>query len=147
MIERIMLVMLLTVVAVGGYYALRTLHIRRMRPEVVDTEGQPALLYFRGESCAVCPTQSRVVDQLAEQWHDRLRIERIDAEREPERTAQYRVFSLPTTILVDGHGQVRHVNYGLADAHKLARQITSLNIPRGLVEQVGAQIAETAPTA
>ena len=36
------------------------------------------------------------------------------------------MFSLPTTVLVDGRGQVRHVNYGLTDAHKLGRQLAQL---------------------
>ena len=59
------------------------------------------------------------------QWSD-VTIERIDATRDPETAARYRVFSLPTTVLVDGRGQVRHVNYGLTDAHKLGRQLAQL---------------------
>ena len=86
---------------------------------------KPTLLYFRSDSCAVCPTQGRYVDQLAAQWAD-LTIERIDAERDPDTAARYRVFSLPTTVLIDGRGQVRHVNYGLTDVHKLGRQLARL---------------------
>jgi thioredoxin 1 len=124
-IERLALVLALSVVAVVAYYALRHAHMRRIQP-AVGSAGLPALLYFKGDSCAACPAQGRVVDQLAAQWADRLRVERIDAERNPETAAGYSVFTLPTTILVGGDGRVRHVNYGLTDARKLARQLESL---------------------
>ena len=50
----------------------------------------------------------------------------VDAERDPDTAAHYRVFTLPTTVLLDSRGQVRHVNYGLTDAHKLGRQLAQL---------------------
>ena len=136
MLERLALVLVLAAAGVTVYALLRQLHLRRM--PAVAAAG-PTLLYFRGDSCAVCPTQGRYVDQLAAQWAD-LTIERIDAERDPDTAARYRVFSLPTTVLIDGRGQVRHVNYGLTDAHKLGRQLAQLadsaeNVPQ--IKQIG----------
>lgn len=125
MIERLALVVFLTVAAAGAYHALRALHVRRMRPSAAG-EGVPALLYFRSDSCAVCPTQGRFVDQLATQWDDRVRVEWVDAERDPETASRYNVFTLPTTIWIDGDGRVRQVNYGLTDAGKLGRQAAEL---------------------
>ena len=123
MLERLALVLVLAAAGVAAYALFRQLHMRRMQPAAAA--GRPTLLYFRSDSCAVCPTQGRYVDQLAAQW-DELTIERIDAERDPDTAARYRVFSLPTTVLIDGRGQVQHVNYGLTDAHKLGRQLASL---------------------
>ena len=123
MVERLALVLVLAAAGVAAYALLRQLHMRRMQPGVVAD--RPTLLYFRSDLCAVCPTQGRYVDQLAAQWAD-LTIERIDAERDPDTAARYRVFSLPTTVLIDGRGQVRHVNDGLTDAHKLGRQLARL---------------------
>ena len=122
MLERLALVLVLAAAGVAAYALLRQLHLRRM--PTVAAAG-PTLLYFRADSCAVCPAQGRYVDQLAAQWAD-LTIERIDAERDPDTAARYRVFSLPTTVLIDGRGKVRHVNYGLTDAHKLGRQLAQL---------------------
>jgi thiol-disulfide isomerase/thioredoxin len=123
MLDRLALVLVLAAAGVAAYALFRQLHMRRMQPAAAA--GRPTLLYFRSDSCAVCPTQGRYVDQLAAQW-DELTIERIDAERDPDTAARYRVFSLPTTVLIDGRGQVQHVNYGLTDAHKLGRQLASL---------------------
>lgn len=128
MIERIALVILLSIALVAAYYGLRHWHVRRMRPlHAVATS--PTLLYFRGDHCAVCPTQERAIHQLTTQWAGELHIERIDAEREAETAARYSVFTLPTTIWLDNKGQVRQVNYGLADAGKLERQAAELVKP------------------
>jgi thiol-disulfide isomerase/thioredoxin len=127
MIERVILVLALSAATVAAYYALRSLYLRRM-PPAVEGAGTPALLYFRSDSCAACPAQGRIIDQLAAQWPGRLRVERVDAERDPEMAARYSVFTLPTTVLIDGDGRVRHVNYGLADANKLGRQLVGAGL-------------------
>ncbi len=135
MIERAALLLLFAAAGVAAYYLLRTAHMRRMTAafqvgpagEPAAAGGVPTLLYFRADSCAVCPTQSRYLDQVAESWGGRVAIQRIDAERETELASRYAVFSLPTTILVDAAGQVRQVNYGLTDAGKLSRQLETLS--------------------
>jgi thiol-disulfide isomerase/thioredoxin len=138
MLDRLALVLVLAAAGLAAYALLRQLHMRRMAP--ATAAGRPTLLYFRSDSCAVCPAQGRYVDQLAAQWAD-LTIERIDAERNPDTAARYRVFSLPTTVLIDGRGQVRHVNYGLTDAHKLGRQLAQLEEKKPQITQI-SQISE-----
>ncbi len=125
MIERVVLLLTLSLATVAVYYLLRAAHVRRM-PPAASPVAQPALLYFRADSCAVCPAQGRIIDQVARHWDDRVRVETIDAALEPETAARYRVFTLPTTILRDSDGRVRHINYGLADERKLARQLAEL---------------------
>lgn len=125
MLERILLVIALSAALAAGFYVLRYWHVRRM-PPVHAGVTSPTLLYFRGDHCAICPTQERIIDQLRAAWEGDLPVERIDAERDPETAARYNVFSLPTTIWLDGEGHVRKVNYGLADAAKLGRQASEL---------------------
>jgi thioredoxin-like negative regulator of GroEL len=124
-IERLAVLLVLSLAAAGAYYALRALHTSRIQPHTPEGD-LPALLYFRGDSCTVCPAQGRAIDQLAAEWAGRLRVERIDAEREPGTAARYGVFTLPTTIWLDGRGHVRQINYGLARADKLSRQLAAL---------------------
>ena len=133
MLERLALVLVLAAAGVAAYALLRQLHMRRMQPAAVA--GRPTLLYFRSDTCAVCPTQGRFVDELAGQSGD-VTIERVDAERDPDTAARYRVFTLPTTVLLDGRGQVRHVNYGLTDAHKLGRQLAQLEKESPQITQI-----------
>ena len=125
MLERLILVILVGAAFVFAFYGLRYWHVRRMRP-VHAGATSPTLLYFRGDHCAVCPAQARAIEQFVARQTNDLRIETIDAERDPETAARYNVFTLPTTIWLDGDGRIRHVNYGLTDASKLDRQLTSL---------------------
>ena len=94
-----------------------------MAPE--DPLGRPSLLYFRSDSCAPCQTQANYLKNLEEEYDGQLIIRKIDVELEPEVAARYRVITLPTTLIVDADGQVRHINYGLTDTTKLARQLES----------------------
>jgi thioredoxin-like negative regulator of GroEL len=127
MVERLFVVLLLSVVAVGVFQGARLAHLRRIRRSAGGNGRElPTLLYFHSDNCAACPTQGRMLDQLLTTWNGRLAIEYIDAERKPEEANRYAVFSLPTTILIDTTGQVRQVNYGLTNAAKLERQLATL---------------------
>jgi thioredoxin-like negative regulator of GroEL len=117
--------LLLVLLGSGAYLLLSRRHGRLVSRQTVPT-GQPALLYFRSDYCAACGAQSRFVAELEQRLAGRLLVERIDAEVEMEKAARFGVFTLPTTMVLDHAGAVRHVNYGLADAAKLARQVESI---------------------
>ena len=52
----------------------------------------------------------------------------MDADVDQAKAERYGVFTLPTTLIVDPMGTVRHVNYGLADTRKLASQLRTLEL-------------------
>ncbi|HRQ39222.1 MAG TPA: thioredoxin family protein [Chloroflexota bacterium] len=126
MIERLIFTLLLIAAVTAVYYLLKRQHLRQMG--AIQTSGLPTILYFGSASCAVCPAQARYLEQVEGEWHGRVAIQKIDAELEPEKASQYRVFTLPTTILVDAFGQVREINYGLTNSHKLSKQVASLQV-------------------
>jgi hypothetical protein len=53
----------------------------------------------------------------------RLSVQEVNADVEGNEAARYGVFTLPTTLIVDREGQVRHINYGLTPAVKLTQQL------------------------
>lgn len=126
MIERLLLTILIAAVALGTYLLMQAWHKQRIGRVSAVANPLPLLLYFRGESCAACPTQSRFVEQVAQQFSSRLQIKTIDAEQEPEVAAAYGIFSLPTTIVMDTSGAVKHINYGLTYPQKLAQQLEKI---------------------
>ena len=129
MIERLIFTLILVLVATAVYLAFKRRHRQKIGP--VSAAGLPTILYFGSDHCAACPTQAHYLAQLDGEWHGRVVIQKIDAEREPEKASQYRIFTLPTTILVDAVGQVREINYGLTNSHKLNKQVASLQLANG----------------
>jgi thiol-disulfide isomerase/thioredoxin len=125
MLERLLLALALVLTGIAAYTIFRFWHLRRAGRAVVAA-GKPVLLYFRSDACAPCVAQARYVDQLRVQFGDRILIEKVDADVEQAKAERYGVFTLPTTLIVDAAGHVKHANYGLADTRKLTNQLLAV---------------------
>jgi hypothetical protein len=119
--DALVLVAVLMAVAVG-WMRIRALTARG------GVVGQPAgraheayILYFSGDGCTICRTHQEPALRTLEG----VQVQKVDALAEPELARRYRVYTLPTTVVVDSDGRVRHVNYGFASAERLRRQIES----------------------
>jgi thiol-disulfide isomerase/thioredoxin len=104
--------------------------------------GVPAILYFTTPDCAPCRTvQGPAVEELRKQFGERLQIFKVDASEKTELANHWGVLSVPTTFIVDAHGQPRHVNNGVTSAAKLRQQLrefAGLAEPNDLTTQVVA---------
>jgi thioredoxin-like negative regulator of GroEL len=128
MLDRLLLTGLLIVGGILLFWVLRGWHMRRAGAahRAVAVHGRPALLYFRSDSCAPCVAQWHYVQQVLTQFDGKVAVEKIDADVEHEQAARYGIFTLPTTLIIDGAGIVRHINYGLTDARKLCEQLETV---------------------
>jgi thioredoxin 1 len=130
MLERLLLSLAIVFLVAVLLLGLRAIHLRRVARLMAGgpaAERRPTILYFRSDSCGPCLAQSHHLRQLALDMGERLAVREIDAERESDLAADYGIFTLPTTLVTDGRGQVQHVNYGLAAKAKLARQLESFS--------------------
>jgi thiol-disulfide isomerase/thioredoxin len=90
----------------------------------------PSILYFTGTSCTICHTaQKPALRALAEGLDESVEIREVDIATEPGLARQYRVMSLPTTIVLDAAGQVTDINAGFANAETLRRQLVDAGLP------------------
>jgi hypothetical protein len=90
----------------------------------------PSILYFTGASCTICHTAQRpALRALAEGLDEAIEIREVDIAAEPDLARQYRVMSLPTTIVLDATGQVAGINAGFANAETLRRQLVDAGLP------------------
>ena len=121
MVERLILTSSIAIAGILLFYAFQFWQKRRLAPLTSQAHNSPAILYFRSDHCAPCTTQKRFLEELTATQP--VRLETIDVEREPARAAQFNIMTLPTTVVVGANGQVKEINYGLADATKLARQL------------------------
>ncbi|MGH7904240.1 MAG: hypothetical protein ACREPA_08970 [Candidatus Dormibacteraceae bacterium] len=110
------------VIAAVAVERLRAWHARRGLPRSLAaplSPGEPYILYFTGAGCTVCHThQEPALARLPE-----ARVERVDAIERSDLAGRYRVYTLPTTIVMSAAGDPLHVNYGYATAAKLRRQL------------------------
>jgi len=111
------------VIVAAGLLGLVT---RQARGRALGLQAGPAgrahILYFSGEGCTVCRThQEPALGRL-----DGVPVRKVDALAERDLAQRFRVFTLPTTVVVDASGRARHVNYGYAPLSKLEAQLANL---------------------
>jgi thiol-disulfide isomerase/thioredoxin len=106
------------------YYTYQHQHKRRLHIE--GAKDRPTLLYFQSDSCSPCTTQAHYLEILERQYRDRFAVQKIDTEREPEKAAEFGVFTLPTTLVIDRQGDVKYINYGLTNSFRLSQQLESV---------------------
>jgi thioredoxin-like negative regulator of GroEL len=133
----LLLAPLIGIAAIGGVALLLRIQKggqRELVGSVVETAGPgsrlPSILYFTGESCTICHTAQRpALRALAAGIDPAITIREIDIAVEPELARRYRVMSLPTTIVLDGNGQVIDINVGFANGEVLHRQLVDAGMP------------------
>jgi thioredoxin-like negative regulator of GroEL len=88
----------------------------------------PTIVYFWSAGCPVCKlTQRRVLDGiLAEYGKERLALTAYNTDETPDVAKEWGVMTLPTTILLDATGMIRHINNGLVVSEDLRRQLAPM---------------------
>jgi thioredoxin-like negative regulator of GroEL len=125
MVDRVLIALIVMAAGVGAYLLFQAWQ-RSRAASAFEPTGKPTVLYFRSDTCAPCVAQARFIEQVRRQFGDRVAIEKIDADAERERAGRFGVFTVPTTLVIDAEGKVRHANYGLAGPDKLARQLAEV---------------------
>ncbi len=85
---------------------------------------RPRVLYFRSDTCISCETQSRLFEKLDVSILEL--VQKVDVDRERDLAETYNVLTLPTILVIDAEGQVRHINYGLVAPQRLQTQLANL---------------------
>lgn len=86
--------------------------------------GTPVIVYFTAPFCAPCRTiQKPAIERLQQELGEALQVIHVDASQDEEAAARWGVFSLPTTVILDQHHHVRHVNRGVVTREKLHLQL------------------------
>ena len=123
--ERLLIAAVIILLGVSVYAFYKGLHMLGAS-RLIPALSRPTVLYFRSDSCGPCVAQARYLEQLHAEFDGRVAFEKIDADRDLETAGKYGVFTLPTTMVVDRDGTVRHINYGLTDARRLTTQLRSV---------------------
>lgn len=71
--------------------------------------GQPVLVDFYADWCGPCKMLAPIVEDLAAEYADRIKIGKLNVDQNMETAAKYGVQSIPTLILFKGGEAVKTV--------------------------------------
>lgn len=86
------------------------------------SDNKPVLLDFYADWCGPCKMMAPVLTQLKEKMGDRLRILKIDVDKNQSLAAQYQVMGVPTLVLMQ-HQNVVWKQSGVMDVNTLQQTI------------------------
>jgi thioredoxin len=66
--------------------------------EVLNSD-KPVLIDFWASWCGPCRMLSPIVEEIAEEYADKIRVGKINIDEQPQLAARYNVASIPTLIL------------------------------------------------
>ena len=95
---------------------------RKSFAELIDSPGMPVLVDFYADWCGPCKTMAPILQQLASQQQGKLRIIKIDIDKNQALAQRYRVQSIPTLILFR-RGQPVWRQTGVVPAPQLSQAV------------------------
>jgi thiol-disulfide isomerase/thioredoxin len=90
---------------------------------------EPSLLYFWSNGCAQCKPQERQIEQAKEtllQTGQKFSVVKVNALEEQQLASLMHVMTVPTTVLLDSHGNISALNPGLTPWRTLVEQFRSV---------------------
>ncbi len=73
--------------------------------EWVYEGSEPAIIEFYADWCGPCKKMAPVLDKLSKQYDDKVKIYKVDVDKERELSAAFGVRSIPTFLFIPSEGQ------------------------------------------
>jgi thioredoxin 1 len=89
--------------------------------EVLESE-TPVIVDFWAEWCGPCRAVSPILEQIAEERADELRVVKVNIDEEPELQQRYGILSIPTILLFQG-GEPKAAAVGAQPKRMLERSL------------------------
>lgn len=81
-------------------------------------DARPVLVDFHAQWCGPCKVQSPVLKQVASEMGERIRVIKIDVDKNPEIASKYGIQGVPT-LMVFKDGELKYKQAGVHDRSRL----------------------------
>lgn len=92
--------------------------------EVMKSE-IPVLIDFFASWCGPCQIQGPIVEELAQEYKDKIKIGSMDVDENPQVSGNYQIFSIPT-IIIFNKGQIVEKMIGLQTKPAIKEKLDKL---------------------
>lgn len=82
----------------------------RANPEWKYEGDLPAVIYFYAPWCGSCRMMGPVMESLAEEYAGKVRMYKVNVDKEKRLAAIFRVRSIPTFLFIPMSGEPKHAN-------------------------------------
>ncbi len=90
--------------------------------ETVNGSSAPVLVDFWAEWCGPCKTIAPLLEELAAELGDQIKITKLNVDENPEIAMRYRVMSIPTLLVFDG-GEIKKKIVGAKGKGQLLQEL------------------------
>ncbi len=87
--------------------AIKFVDSSNFQKEVIDSD-LPVMIDFYADWCGPCKMITPIIDRLAKDYKDRIKIFKLDVEKAPDIAKRYRVSSIPLVMFFKGGEKVDH---------------------------------------
>ena len=91
------------------------------KSEVLESKGL-VLVDFYADWCGPCKMLTPIVEEIADQYKDKLEVGKVDVDESSDLAVQYKVMSIPTLILFE-NGQKAETVIGLVSKEEIENMI------------------------
>src|SRR5688572_16326340 len=88
--------------------------------ELISSPGMPVLVDFYADWCGPCKTMSPILNQVASELSGKVKVIKVDVDKNPAAANQFQVQGIPTLILFS-KGKPVWRQSGVVPAHQLSQ--------------------------
>lgn len=93
--------------------------------EIIKNSNVPVLIDFWAEWCGPCKMLTPVIEELAAEYGETVKIAKVNVDQQPSLAARYGIRSIPTIIIFKG-GEIAEQMVGMQAKEALKAKLDSL---------------------
>lgn len=124
MLDRILIAISIIGSLLLFFKLIRSAQLRPTKAKHKIKPNENQLLYFSSAACSQCLVQEKIIQQIFEEpTFTDITLQKYSIEKNTALARQWKVITLPTTIVLSKQGEVKQFNNGLTSATTLRSQL------------------------